>query len=149
VTATPESQAAAPVDLRVVHAVPFELGDTGLAIQAPNGSRTCVAFNSIEAISAVEVGEAEGDAVLVVDLLLNWVHRDGKPLRAVRMRSDRIESARSEAGEPAPACLTTLLPDLMQRAQAIPLPDPESALAIRFHRFATIETYEATVLRRN
>ena len=87
-----------------------------------------------------------GDApVLVVDLLMRAT-RAGRPRSVLRMRSDAFDAAalfpdRTDAGQ----ALRALLAELLDRSRALPLPDPDSALAIRPQRFETLAAFEAAV----
>ncbi len=148
----PESRATASVrtGIRIVNAVPCELTDAGLEVRARSGQRTCVSFQHIEAIAVAEVGHGDGSAegFVIVDLLLNWVRRGEKPLQCVRLRSDSFRVEASDGASHVAGSLAQLLTDLMQRAQAIPLPDPESALGLRLSRYPSIERYEEEVLMR-
>ena len=86
--------------------------------------------------------------VIVIDLVLRAT-RPGRPRSSLRMRSDGFDPAalfpeRSDAGQ----ALRTLLSELLDRSGALPLPDPDSALALRPQRFENLAAFEAATLAR-
>jgi hypothetical protein len=86
--------------------------------------------------------------VLVVDLVLR-APRPGRPRSVLRIRSDGFDPAalfpeRTDAGQ----ALHALLAELLDRSGAVPLPDPDSALGVRPHRFESLVAFEAAIQSR-
>ena len=86
--------------------------------------------------------------MIVIDLVLRST-RPGRPRSSLRMRSDAFDPAalfpeRTDAGQ----ALRSLLSELLDRSGAVPLPDPDSALALRPQRFESLAAFEAATLAR-
>jgi hypothetical protein len=138
-----------PGSPRVSEVIPVELGDDGLvALEGEDDRRTRIDYRAIEAIAVGEVAELGDAPVLVMDLLMR-APRAGRPRSVLRMRSDAFDPAvlfpdRTDAGQ----ALRALLSELLDRSGAVPLPDPDSALAVRPQRFETLAAFEAAVQSR-
>src|SRR5262245_956636 len=134
---------------RVSEVIPVELAEQALiALEGEDDRRTRIDYRAIEAIAVGEVAELDGAPVLVVDLLMRAT-RAGRPRSVLRMRSDAFDAAalfpdRTDVGQ----ALRALLAELLDRSRALPLPDPDSALAVRPQRFETLAAFEAAVLGR-
>jgi hypothetical protein len=134
--------------LRAIDILPVELGDDGLvAYEVAQAQRTRVDYRAIEAIAAAEVTELADDPILVVELVLRA--REGRPRSALRMRCDTFDAAslfpdRTDAGQ----AVRAMLADLLERTRAVPLPDPDSALAIQPQRFESLAAFEAAIVER-
>lgn len=144
----PSIFAVAPAGaLRAVEITPVELADDGLvAWEIANEQRTRVHYRAIEAISAAEVAGLADEGVIVIDLVLRST-RPGRPRSSLRMRTNAFDPAalfpeRTDAGQ----ALRALLSELLDRSGALPLPDPDSALAIRPQRFESLTAFEAATL---
>ena len=136
--------------LKVIQSVAAALEPEALIIRVPTGASARIAYTDIEAVATVSVSGIAESAVTVVDLVLNWSQRNDAPLRILRLRSDTSD-IRALLGLPDGSCpqeaLAQLLATLFERAHAIPLPDPESALGLRVTAFDGIEAYQSAVLR--
>jgi hypothetical protein len=138
-----------PGGFRVSQVIPVELSDDGLvALEGEDDRRTRIDYRAIEAIAVGEVAELDDAPVLVMDLLLG-APRPGRPRNVLRMRSDEFDPAllfpeRTDAGQ----ALRALLAELLDRSGAVPLPDPDSALAVRPQRFESLEAFESAVRAR-
>jgi hypothetical protein len=149
--AAPPIFAAAPSNgaLRAVEIKPVELAEDGLvAWEIENAQRTRVNYRAIEAIASAEVAGLADEGVIVVDLVLRTT-RPGRPRGTLRMRADAFDPAtlfpdRTDAGQ----ALRALLSELLDRSGALPLPDPDSALAVRPQRFESLAAFEAATLAR-
>jgi hypothetical protein len=134
---------------RVSEVIPVELAEQALiALEGEDDRRTRVDYRAIEAIAVGEVAELGDAPVLVMDLLMRAT-RPGRPRSVLRMRSDAFDAAalfpdRTDAGQ----ALRALLAELLDRSRALPLPDPDSALAVRPQRFETLAAFEAAVQSR-
>jgi hypothetical protein len=134
---------------KVSEVIPVELAEQALiALEGEDDRRTRIDYRAIEAIAVGEVAELGDDPVLVVDLLMR-ASRAGRPRSVLRMRSDAFDPAalfpdRTDAGQ----ALRALLAELLDRSRALPLPDPDSALAVRPQRFETVAAFEAAVQSR-
>jgi hypothetical protein len=138
----------APPALRAIDILPVEIGAEGLvAYEVAQAQRTRVDYRAVEAIAAAEVTDLADDPTLVALLVLRA--RPGRPRSALRMRCDTFDPAslfpdRTDPGQ----ALRAMLSDLLERTRAIPLPDPDSALAIQPQRFESLAAFEAAVLAR-
>ena len=127
----------------------MELADDGLVAWEIGGEqRTRVHYRAIEAIAAAEVAGLGDAGVIVIDLVLRTT-RPGRPRSSLRMRADGFDPAalfpdRTDAGQ----ALRALLSELLDRSGALPLPDPDSALALRPRRFESLAAFEAATLAR-
>jgi hypothetical protein len=107
-----------------------------------------VNYRAIEAIASAEIAGLADTGVIVVDLVLRTT-RPGRPRGTLRMRADSFDPAalfpdRTDAGQ----ALRALLSELLDRSGALPLPDPDSALALRPQRFESLAAFEAATLAR-
>jgi len=141
--------AAAGGALRTLEVTPVELSDEGLvAWEVAGEQRTRVHYRAIEAIAVAEIADLGGSGVLVIDLILRST-RPGRPRSSLRMRADAFDAAalfpeRTDAGQ----ALRALLSELLDRSGALPLPDPDSALAVRPQRYESLAAFEAATLAR-
>jgi len=148
-TAPPSFGVPATGALRAVEITPVELADDGLvAWEVAGEQRTRVHYRAIEAIAAAEVAGLGDAGVIVIDLVLRTT-RPGRPRSSLRMRADGFDPAalfpdRTDAGQ----ALRALLSELLDRSGALPLPDPDSALALRPRRFESLAAFEAATLAR-
>ncbi len=135
--------------LRAVEITPVELADDGLvAWEVAGEQRTRVHYRAIEAIASAEVAGLADTGVIVIDLVLRST-RPGRPRSSLRMRADAFDPAalfpdRTDAGQ----ALRALLSELLDRSGALPLPDPDSALALRPQRFESLAAFEAATVTR-
>ena len=135
-------------DATAIDILPVEIGEDGLvAYEVAQAQRTRVDYRAVEAIAAAEVTDLADEPILVALLVLRA--RPGRPRSALRMRCDTFDPAslfpdHGEAGQ----ALRAMLSDLLERTRAIPLPSPDSALAIQPHRFESLSAFEEAVLAR-
>ena len=138
----------APPALRAIDILPVEIGAEGfVAYEVAQAQRTRIDYRAIEAIAAAEVGELSDDPILVVELVLRA--REGRPRSALRMRCDTFDAStlfpdHTDAGQ----AVRAMLADLLERTRAVPLPDPDSALAIQPQRFESLAVFEAAIVER-
>ena len=138
----------APPALRAIDILPVEIGAEGhVAYEVAQAQRTRIDYRAIEAIAAAEVTELADDPILVVELVLRA--REGRPRSALRMRCDTFDATslfpdRTDAGQ----AVRSMLAELLERTRAVPLPDPDSALAIQPHRFESLAAFEAAIVAR-
>lgn len=143
-----DDPAAPRARMKVLEARPIDLGDTELEVETC-GRRTRVAFSAIEGISAVRIDADAGNdpsgrpgGRVLVDLIMNLSLRAAEPLRVLRMCADEMDLD-ALGGD-----LETFLCELMSRASAVPLPDPESAMGLRLATFASVTDYERELSER-
>ena len=138
----------AEAPIRAIDILPVEIGADGMvAYEVAHAQRTRVDYRAIEAIAAAEVTGLADEPILVVELILRA--RAGRPRSSLRMRCDTFDPAslfpdRTDAGQ----ALRAMLSDLLERTRAVPLPDPDSALAIQPQRYESLADFEAAVLAR-
>jgi hypothetical protein len=77
---------------------------------------------------------------------LNWMSESAEPLKVIRMRGDQFDPRRLSPGHDSPLDamrnFTTLL---LQRSEAIALPDSRSVQGTPFASFADLASYHRTV----
>ena len=135
--------------LRTLEITPVELSEEGLvAWELAGEQRTRVHYRAIEAIATAEIADLGASGVIVIDLHLRAT-RPGRPRSSLRMRADAFDPAklfpdRTDAGQ----ALRALLSELLDRSGALPLPDPDSALAVRPQRYECLAAFEAAMLAR-
>lgn len=143
-----ETPAADAPALRAIDILPVEIGDDGfVAYEVAQAQRTRIDYRAVEAIAAAEVTDLADEPILVALLVLRA--RAGRPRSALRMRCDTFDPAslfpdRTDSGQ----ALRAMLSDLLERTRAIPLPDPDSALAIQPQQFESLSAFEEAVLAR-
>jgi len=144
---TPAADAPTPA-LRAIDILPVEIGADGfVAYEVAQAQRTRIDYRAVEAIAAAEVTDLADEPILVALLVLRA--RAGRPRSALRMRCDTFDPAslfpdQADSGQ----ALRAMLSDLLERTRAIPLPDPDSALAIQPQQFESLAAFEEAVLAR-
>jgi hypothetical protein len=135
-------------DLKVIEAVPLELGDVGVAVQRAGGDRAQVAYESITAIAVAAVGGLAGKPVLLVDLIVNWNDTGGGPLQLIRLRSDAFDVRALIPGATRSVdAFRALLEQLLARTGAVPLPDIDAVRGRPFGRYGDLVAYHRAVLQ--
>jgi membrane associated rhomboid family serine protease len=134
--------------LRVLEAVPLQLDEEALWLDVEGKGRTRLPLSRLDAVAAVGVHGLSRRAVILIDLALDWTADGERPLRVLRLRSDRYDP-RTLVGDAASPLEATqrFISTLVQRARAIPLPEPGSALDQPFKIFRDLASYEEQVLR--
>jgi membrane associated rhomboid family serine protease len=134
-------------EAKVIDAVPVSIGDTRIELAQLGGRRGHIDLARVQAIAVGAVNGIAEKPVLVIDLLANWNEVDGAPLRSLRIRSDTCDalSLVPSASRPAEA-FRSVLELLLDRSQAVPLPDPEGARGRPFRFFGSLTAYEREVL---
>ena len=130
-----------------VLAVPLGVGDEGLDIESEDGWRKRVRWERIEAVAVAAVKGLGSERVLLLDLVLNWMSTRDRALRVIRLRSDRYDP-RSLVGSRGAAvdAMRELMETLLERSQAVALPDENSALGRPFAEYADLAHYERGAL---
>jgi membrane associated rhomboid family serine protease len=133
--------------LDAVLAVPLELAGEGVEIQTSQGQKKLVRYERIEAVAVAAVHGIAAKPVILVDLVLNWMTPKNETLRVIRMRGDQFDPRRLLAGQTSPTeALRAFVKTLLDRSNAIALPDPEAALGRPFVSFEELPIYQRAVL---
>jgi hypothetical protein len=131
--------------LQLIEAVPKRFDGEALVIEIDQQPRRM----GLARIQAVGVGgiRPEGESsYLIVDLLLDPPWGDNETLRVVRLLSNSFDPRGLVAASSPMEAFQKLLETVLNISEAVPLPDPESAMGRPFRSFASIEQYEADVL---
>jgi len=133
--------------LRVMEAVPLELDEEALWLDVEGKGRTRLPLSRVDAVAAAGVHGLSRRAVILIDLALDWTADGESSLRVLRLRSDRFDP-RTLVGDSASPLEATgqLVSNLIRRARALPLPDPDSARGQPFKIFRDLAGYEEQVL---
>ena len=101
-----------------------------------------------DAVAAAGVHGLNHQAVILIDLALDWTADPEKPLRVLRLRSDRFDPRAlvGKAGSSVQA-IGRFVSTLIERTGALALPDPGSARGGPFELFRDLAEYEQQVLR--
>ena len=120
--------------------------DDALVLQGVPRGR--LPYDDIQAVAVAGILGIEDQAVTVIDLILNWTRRKDEPLVIVRLRLSDIDLG-SLVTRKHTLCsdFAALMGDIMERTNAVPLPDPESALGTRITCYKSQELYERVALR--
>ena len=133
--------------LECIVASPGEFDAVGVRIELEGGRKKRLRFDRIEAIAVAAVDGLGPETVLMVDLLLNWMSLADEPLRLIRFRTDRFDPCDRVEGVDDPfQALRRLVESLLEKADAIPLPDLQSARGRPFAAFQSLAKYQADVL---
>jgi membrane associated rhomboid family serine protease len=133
--------------LDAVIAVPVELAAEGVEIQTSQGQKKLVRFERIEAVAVAAVHGIAAKPVILVDLVLNWMTPRNETLRVIRMRGDQFDPRRLLANQASPTeALRAFVKTVLDRSNAIALPDPEGALGRPFASFEELAIYQRAVL---
>ena len=133
--------------LDAVLAVPLELAGEGLEIQTSQGQKKLVRYERIEAVAVAAVHGIAAKPVILVDLVLNWMTPKNEMLRVIRMRGDQFDPRRLLADQTSPTeALRAFVKTVLDRSNAIPLPDSEAALGRPFASFEELPIYQRAVL---
>jgi hypothetical protein len=135
-------------EIKLTEGMPTGLQEEGVVLHLLGGRRARVEYAKIEALAVAELKGLAAGPVVVVDLVLNWSGRGDGALRVVRLRSDAFDprmviEAPADAGE----AFRAFLSELLARSNAIPLPDPDSALGVTLRAFDSLEAYQREVLQ--
>jgi len=134
--------------LRVMEAVPLELDEEGIWLDVEGRGRTRLPLSRVDAVAAVGVHGLSRNAVILIDLALDWTAGGEGPLRVLRLRSDRYDPRALVGDADSPLQATRqFVSTLIRRSRAVPLPDPGSAPGQTFRIFRDLAAYEAEVLR--
>lgn len=127
--------------------VPVGFDREGLQVEVESGRKRRVRFDRIEAVSVVSVDGLASQPVILVDLILNWMSLTAEPLRLIRLRTDRFDPRRLVPTKEDPLeALRTLVKRLLQKTNATPLPDLQSASGMPFAGFGSLAAYQRDVL---
>ena len=133
--------------LDAVLAVPLELQGEGVEIQTSQGQKKLVRFERIEAVAVAAVHGIAAKPVILVDFVLNWMTPKHETLRVIRMRGDQFDPRRVLADQTSPTeALRAFVETVLDRSDAIALPDPEAALGRPFASFEELAVYQRVVL---
>jgi hypothetical protein len=136
----------ASTGMHVERSTLIRLEDDALVVQGVPRGR--LPYDDIQAVAVAGILGIEDQAVTVIDLILNWTRRKDEPLVIVRLRLDDIDLG-SLVTRKHTLCsdFAALMGDIMERTNAVPLPDPESALGTRITCYKSQELYERVALR--
>jgi membrane associated rhomboid family serine protease len=134
--------------IQAVAAVPTRLMDDVLYFRLGNGRKAKVAYEQIQALAVAALRDISSKPVVVVDLLLNWTELGAAPLRSIRLRSDQFDPALliPPVGSPTENLQAFLL-ELLDRSQALPLPDADAVTGRPFRVFKFMRGYQRRVLK--
>ena len=134
---------------RVLAAVPVALESDGLALDVPGQESVRIAYSGISAIAVAGVRGLGAKPVVLVDLFFADGAAEESELRIYRFRSDQFDPRRLVPNAPAPfEALRGMVEALLERSQARPLPDPNSARANPMKMFESLEAYESDLSTR-
>ncbi|MBW2294729.1 MAG: rhomboid family intramembrane serine protease [Deltaproteobacteria bacterium] len=154
---TDETKEAPQIDLaalprfegiQAIAAIPTRLMDEVLYFRLDSGRKAKVAYAEIQALAVAAVRDVSSKPVVVVDLLLNWTELGAAPLRSIRLRSDQFDPARlvESSGSPTDN-LRAFLQELLERSEALPLPDANAVKGRPFRVFKFLRGYQRRVLK--
>jgi membrane associated rhomboid family serine protease len=128
-------------------AVPRGLGENGLALVVEGQGELELAWTRLRAVAVAGVQGLGPKPVVLLDLLVDG-GATGRPLRVLRLRSDRFSPRRLMPEAPGPVdALRALVERLLARSAARALPDAEGAALRPVRVFADLAAYHAEVLR--
>ena len=134
--------------LRVTEAVPRKLDEEAIWLEVDGKGCARLPLSRVDAVAAVGVHGLNRKAVILIDLALDWTADPEKPLRVLRLRSDRFDPRAlvGDAGSPLQA-IGRFVSTLITRTRALALPDPCAARGEPFKIFRDLAGYEEQVLR--
>jgi len=135
-------------EVKMIEAVPLELGDEFLSLQRPGGNTGRVPYGSIEAVAVAGITGLADKPVLVIDLVLNWNDCGERPLKLIRLRSDGFDVLALMPDIPRSIdAFRAFQAQLLARSGAVPLPDRDAASGRPYRNYADIESYQRDVLQ--
>ncbi|MBW2445285.1 MAG: rhomboid family intramembrane serine protease [Deltaproteobacteria bacterium] len=145
----PEIEAPPPPrTLKKMEAIPLALSDESITLDVGERGKAQLGLERIDAISVAGVRGLRSKPVVVIDLVTNWLGAGGQPLKIVRLSSDRFDPCKLMPGEENGfQALKNWIADLLQKSEALALPNPSSAVGDPFQMFDSLEAYEREVLR--
>lgn len=133
--------------LDAVLAVPLDLAEEGVEIQTSQGQKKLVRYERIEAVAVAAVHGIAAKPVILVDLVLDWRAAANETLRVIRLRGDQFDPRRVLADQTSPTeALRGFVKTVLDRSDAIALPDPEAAQGRPFASFEELAIYQRAVL---
>ena len=134
--------------IQAIAAVPTRLMDEVLYFRLDSGHKAKVAYAEIQALAVAAVRDVSSKPVVVVDLLLNWTELGAAPLRSIRLRSDQFDPVRLVESPGSPTDnLRAFLQELLERSEALPLPDADAVEGRPFRVFKFLRGYQRRVLK--
>jgi hypothetical protein len=134
-------------DIQVTEAMPTQLRDEGIRLQLCGGRKVRVAYSGIAALAVAQISGLADQPVVVIDLVLNWDEDEETTLKVVRLRGDGFDPRMLMAApSEEDATLRDFLAALFSKSDAVPLPDPNSALGVGLRSFDDLASYERDVL---
>jgi hypothetical protein len=134
--------------IKVTEAMPTQLRKEAIALQLPGGRKVGVEYTKIEAVAVAEVRGLADHPVVVIDLVLNWSGQGDTTLRVVRLRNDGFDPRMVIAAPEGPAeAFRSFLSELLERSNALLLPDPDGEIGVNARAFDDISAYQREVLR--
>lgn len=133
--------------LKVIPAVPVAMDGETITIEVTGQGRRRMKQSAIQALATSRIDTGQGDAFVVVDLLVDSIWSDKDVIRSVRFRSNEFD-ARSflpESGD-AQLALLEMIDNLLAVSQAHPLPDPEAVAGRPFRSYGSLDEYARDVL---
>lgn len=135
-------------EVKLREAMPTTLQEEAIEFQLPGGRSGRIEYEKVEAIAVARVIGLAPYPVVVIDLLLNWNREDDPTLRAVRLRGDGFDPRMViEAPDDRAEALSCFLKELLQRCDAIALPNRDAVLAQQPVRFESLDTYTRELLQ--
>lgn len=133
--------------VKVIEAVPVDLGDDKLVLQRPDGKRARIAYRAISALSVAAVGGLGSKPILIIDLILNWDDPTAEQLQLIRLRSDAFDVRSLISSEMRSVdAFRALQEQLLARTDAQPVPDRDAVRGRPFRKYADIDRYQREVL---
>ena len=133
--------------LELIVAIPTEFDAEGLMIEVEGGKKKRIRFDRIEAVAVAAIDGLGDRPVIVIDLILNWMSLTDEPLRVIRLRGDRFDPRSMIEGDTEPVqAVRAFIVQLVEKADATPLPDLQSVSGMPFASFKNLLSYHRDIL---
>jgi hypothetical protein len=131
--------------LQVMEAMPTALAVGKLTIQVQGATRR-LTLDQIQAVGVAGVRRDDQRPFLVVDLLLDPPWSDRTQLRVLRLLSTAFDPRVVVGGSDPTQAFRKLIGEILRVSEAVPLPDPNSAMGNPFRTYPSLADYQNQVL---
>lgn len=133
--------------LAVQEMVPLAIEASALLLRDAEGQKQRIVVSDVQAVTFAGVRGLSEKPIVLIDVILNWRAAKSEPLQVLRLRSDQFNAKTLRPSETSPLqALHKAMTDLVQSANATPLPSVEICKAAAPKVYASLAQYHEEVL---
>lgn len=133
--------------LAVQEWMPLAIEASALLLRDVQGQKQRILVSNVQAVTFAAVRGLSEKPIVLIDIVLNWRAEKTEPLQVLRLRSDQFNAKVLRPSEASPLqALHKAMTDLVQNANATPLPSAEICKAAAPKVYASLAQYHEEVL---